>query len=126
MWAFFYLNPLTKEIHIMTTLPMDRDNNPISALGLNPNGAHNINATSTSTRNANAFDPNTRIVSLCTTGDVFIQFGDESVTTNNTGHFFPAGLYYDFAIGGDKVMHTPYMAVIAANADCTVYISEKQ
>lgn len=105
---------------------MDRDNNPIPALGLNPNGAHTINATSTSARNANAFDPNTRIISLYATGDVFIQFGDENIIADNTSHFFPAGLYYDFAIGGDKVMHTPYMAVIATNANCTVYISEKQ
>lgn len=110
----------------MTTLPMDRDNNPIPALALNPNGAHIINVTSTSTRNITAFDGDTRVVSLYATDDVFIQFGDSTVTAGNTDHFLPKGLYYDFAIGGDKVMHMSHIATITNDADCIVYISEKQ
>jgi hypothetical protein len=110
----------------MTTLPMDRDNNPIPALGLNPNGAHIINATNTSARNTTAFDADTRVISLYAIDDVFIQFGDSNVTTTSAHHFLPKGLYYDFAIGGDKVMHMSHVAVIASDADCTVYISEKQ
>jgi hypothetical protein len=110
----------------MTTLPTDRDNNPIPALGLNPNGAHIINATSTSTRNTTAFETDTRVVSIYATDDVFVQFGDSNVTTTTSDHFLPQGLYYDFAIGGDKVMHMSHVATIASDVDCTVYISEKQ
>ncbi len=110
----------------MTTLPMDSDNNPIPALTLNPNGAHAINVTSVSARNIAAFEIDTRVISIYATDDVFIRFGDTMVTANSTDHFFPKGLYYDFSIGGDKVMHTPYVAVLAANADCYLYISEKQ
>lgn len=110
----------------MTTLPMDRDNNPIPALALNPNGAHIINASSTSARNTAAFDNTTRVVSIYATDDIFVQFGISNVTATSTNHFLPKGLYYDFSIGGDKVMHMPYVAVLASNADCLVYISEKQ
>ncbi len=110
----------------MTTLPMDRDNNPIPALGLNPNGAHIINSTNASTRNGTAFNTDTRVISIYATDDVFIQFGDLNVTATTADHFLPKGLYYDFAIGGDKVMHMSHVATIANNTDCTVYISEKQ
>ena len=110
----------------MTTLPRDRDDNPIPALRVHPNGAHEISASDTSARNAAAFDDDTRVVSVYATGAVRLKFGDSSVTATATDHYFPAGLYYDFAIGGDKTLHTPYLAVLAEGADCTVYISEKQ
>lgn len=54
----------------MTTLPRDSDNNPIPAMRLNPNGAHEIAATSVSARNSVAFDDNTRVVSVYATGAV--------------------------------------------------------
>jgi len=109
----------------MTTLPRDSDNTPIPALRLAPNGSHVINATATSARNVTAFDDNTKIISLYATGAVYVLFGDSSVSATTTNHYFPSGLYYDIAIGGDKTLHTPYVAVIAADDDCMVYISEK-
>jgi hypothetical protein len=57
---------------------------------------------------------------------VRLKFGDNTVTATATDHYFPSGLYYDFAIGGDKTLHTIHIAVLAEGADCTVYISEKQ
>lgn len=110
----------------MTTLPRDSDNTPIPALRLNPNGAHNIDATDTSARNATAFDADTRIISIYATGAVRIKFGDNTVTAGASDHYFPSGLYYDFSIGGDKTLHTSHLAVLADDADCSVYISEKQ
>ncbi len=110
----------------MTTLPRDSDNTPIPALRLNPNGAHQINATSTSARNTTAFDSDTRVVSVYATGAVYMKFGDNAVTATSSDHYFPNGLYFDFAIGGDKTLQTPHLAVLAVGGDCMVYISEKQ
>jgi len=110
----------------MTTLPRDSDNTPIPALRLNPNGAHQLNATSTASRNATAFDDDTRVISVYATNDIYMKFGDSSVNATPSDHFFPKGLYYDFAIGGDKTLQTQYLSVMAVSADCDVYISEKQ
>jgi hypothetical protein len=54
-----------------------------------------------------------------------VRFGDAAVSASNTDHYFPAGTYYDFAIGGDQKAFTPYIAVLAADYDCSVFISEK-
>jgi hypothetical protein len=111
----------------MTTLPRDSDNNPIPALRLKPDGAHTLLATTAvSVRNATPFDTDTRIVSVYADGPVYISFGDNSVTAGNSAHYFPTGIYYDFAIGGDKTLHTTHVAALAVDADCSVYISEKQ
>ena len=110
----------------MTTLPRDSDNAPIPALRLNPNGAHQIAATDTSARNSVAFNDSTRVVSVYATGAVRLKFGDNTATATSNDHYYPSGLYYDFAIGGDKTLQTQYVAVLAEGADCLVYISEKQ
>ena len=110
----------------MTTLPRDNDNTPIPALRLNPNGAHQISATGTASRNATPFADDTRVISVYATDAVYIQCGDNAVTATTSDHYFPGGLYYDFAIGGDKVEHNPYVSVIAASGSASVYISEKQ
>lgn len=111
----------------MTTLPRDNDNIPIPALRLKPNGAHTLNATTAATvENLTGFDDATRIVSLYATGGVYVAFGDANVTATTADHYFPSGLYYDLAIGGDKTLHTPYISVLAADSDCTVFLSEKQ
>ena len=53
-------------------------------------------------RNSADFNSNTRVVSVYATEPVYIKFGDSSVTAAATDHYFPAGVYYDFAIGGDR------------------------
>lgn len=111
----------------MTTLPRDNDNTPIPALRLKPSGAHSINTTSVAAlRNAQAFDTSTRVMSIYATAPVYVAFGDSSVTATTSDHYFPSGLYYDIAIGGDKIVHTPYVSVLAVDSEATVYISEKQ
>ena len=111
----------------MTTLPRDLDNNPIPALRLNPNGAHIINTTSSSsTRNNTAFIEGTRVISLYATAPVFIKFGDAGVDASASDHYFPSGLYYDFAIGGDKTFHNTHVSVLGQSSDAVVYISEKE
>lgn len=109
-----------------TILPTDVDNNPIPAVRLKDGGAHSIAVTAASARNTAAFDADTRIVSLFATGPVFLRFGGASVTAAATDHYFPGGVYYDFSIGGERTAQYSHVAVIRADQDCTLYISEKE
>lgn len=111
----------------MTTLPLDTDQFPIPALRLKAaGGAHSIAATSASASNATAFHEDTRVVSIYATGPVYLRFGSTGVTATNSDHYFPTGVYYDFSIGGDKVPHHSHVAVLRAESDCLVYVSEKE
>ena len=109
-----------------TIMPTDSNDNVIPALRLKQGGAHQISATASSARNTSAFDPQTRIVSIYATVPVYVNVGDSSVTADTGDHFFPAGLYYDVAIGGEKTSQSQYIAVLAASDDGDVYISEKE
>jgi hypothetical protein len=111
-----------------TLLPKDADDNIIPALRLRAGGAHSISATGSSARNSTAFSSETKVVSVYATGPVYLKFGSSSVTAANTDHYFPEGIYYDFAIsGGDnKGPHNTHLAVLQAESACTVYISEKE
>ena len=112
-----------------TLLPKDADNNPIPALRLRgTGGAHTIGATATSARNSTAFNAETQVVSVFATGPVYLKFGTSSVTAANTDHYYPDGIYYDFAIGGGDIKGARYthLAVLRVSGDCTVYVSEKE
>lgn len=109
-----------------TILPQDSNDNPIPALRLKSDGAHSISASVSSARNSTAFDDATRVVSIYAEEPVYIKFGDSSVTASGSDHYFPAGVYYDFAIGGGRAAHYTHVAVIAASGDGSVYISEKE
>ncbi len=112
----------------MTTfMPVDENSNVIPALRLNQSGAHSISATTgASARNSTGFNAQTRIVSVYATGPVYLKFGDNTVTAATTDHYYPTGLYYDFAIGGGRVAQYTNLAVRAVDSSCTVYISEKE
>lgn len=111
----------------MTTfLPQDLNENPIPALRLKPNGAHTISASAAPARNTNPFTETTRIVSLYADTDVFIACGGANVTATSADHFFPAGVYYDIAIGGDNSAHYTHLSVLQASGAGTVYVSEKE
>lgn len=109
-----------------TLLPLDFDSNPIPALGLRAGGAHAIAVTASSARNVSAFNADTRVVSLYATGPVFVKFGNSSVTAAATDHYFPGGVYYDFAVGGGKTDRFTHVAALRADTDCTLYVSEKE
>lgn len=109
-----------------TMLPKDADNNVIPAVRLKGSKAHSITTTATSAKNSTAFDASTRIISLFATEDVYVKFGDSSVTATASDHFFPKGIYYDFAIGGDKVGHYTHVAALQVSTGGTLYISEKE
>lgn len=108
-----------------TKLPLDVNDNPIPALRLKENGAHVVASANVSTRNAVAFDDATRVVSVYATAPVFINFGDSGVSADNDDHYFPAGLYYDIALGGDGAPHYSHIAVLALADAGSVYVSEK-
>lgn len=112
-----------------TLLPKDVDNNIIPALRLRGSGgAHAISATATSARNVAAFHADTRVVSVFATVPVFLRFGNASVSAAATDHYYPGGVYYDFAIGGGDVKgpRFSHLAVLRAGADAMVYVSEKE
>lgn len=110
----------------MTTfLPTDSDNNPVPALRLKDDKAHKITTSATSARNTTAFDSDTKVVSIYATEDVYLRFGDAFVSATNTDHFLPAGIYYDVAIGGEKVRQSTHVAALRATANGILHISEK-
>ena len=111
-----------------TLLPKDADNNIIPALRLRDAGAHTMNVTGASTRNTVAFNDETKVISVYATAPVFLNFGDNTVTSTTADHYFPGGVYYDIAItgGSGKGAHNAYVSALRAEEDCTLYISEKE
>ena len=109
-----------------TLLPTDDNNHPIQALRLKDGGAHSIAATSVSATNSTPFSVETQVVSLYATVPVYLRFSEAPGAAISTDHYFPAGIYYDFAVGGDGAVRYPYVAVLRAGAsDGLVYLSEK-
>ncbi|PCJ03218.1 MAG: hypothetical protein COB14_00350 [Alphaproteobacteria bacterium] len=109
-----------------TLLPQDQNDNPIPALRMKSGGAHNIIVGASSTRNTTSFNAQTRVISLYTDAPVYIAFGDSSITATTDDHFFPAGIYYDVAIGGDHSAHYTHAATLQVSSGGTLYISEKE
>ncbi len=108
-------------------LPEDANGNPIPALSLKTGGAHQVAIDNvTSTRNAAAFDSKTDVISVYSSENCYIKFGDNSVTATTGDHFLPAGLYLDLAIGPNENAQNAYLAILSAEASGTVYISEKE
>lgn len=116
----------------MSKLAQDDHGNFIQALKLKDgSGAHTISSdTATAAKNATAFEtvsspkdaPSERIVSVYATTDIYIRFGTSTVVAANTDHFFPAGIYYDFAVSTE---HT-HCSVLAVSSNGIVYLSEKE
>ena len=124
--GIFAFTPYQKGFSMPTLMPTDDNNNPIPALKLKDGGSHVIAATATSARNSTPFPAGTQIVSVYTTVPIFIKFGVGTITATPSDHYFPAGLYYDFAIGGDGQSQATHIAVLRADTtDGTTYISEK-
>jgi hypothetical protein len=110
-----------------TFLPLDSDNNPMPALRLRASGgAHAIAASTTSARNTTPFNAETRIVSVYADVPVYLKFGGSSVTAATTDHYFPAGVYYDFAIGSPRTGFNTHLAVRTLSGTGNVYVSEKE
>lgn len=109
-----------------TLLPQDSNNNPIPAMRLKPSAAHTLVAGGTSVRNATAFAGETRVISIYADVPVYLAFGGEDVAASASDHYFPAGIYYDLAIGGGKTGQASHVAVLAVATGGNVYFSEKE
>lgn len=109
-----------------TKLPTDSNDNPIPVLRLKSGGAHKITTSGTSARNSTAFSTDTKVVGIYATQDVYLRFGGASVTAAATDHFFPAGVYYDIALGAEGASQATYLAALQVSAAGTLYISEKE
>ena len=110
-----------------TQLPTDENGRVIPALRFMPAGAHVLSAGSASVR-VGPFNAKTRVISLYATVPVYVATGDATVSASASDHFFPAGTYYHASLGGDlqgRGRHT-YIAVLRADTDGTLYISEKE
>lgn len=107
-------------------LPTDDNNHPIPVLRLRPGGAHKITAGATSARNSTGFDASVQVVSVYASVPVYLRFGTSSVVATTSDHYFPAGVYYDVAIGGEDSAQSAFLAVLRADTtDGMVYVSEK-
>lgn len=110
----------------MTILPKDINDNIIPALRFKDGAAQSISVTATAAENATAFDANTRVISLYATVPVYLKFGvSDTVTATSSDHYFPAGVYYDVAIGGGDSAHLPYVSALRVSEDGALFISEK-
>ena len=109
-----------------TLMPVDNEDNVIPAVRLKTGGAQSIAAGAASVRSGTDFAADTRIVSVYATAPVYLRFGDVTATASATDHYFPGGLYYDFAIGGGNRTQYTRLAALAVSGTATVYISEKE
>lgn len=110
-----------------TLMPRDDDYRVIPALRLKPGGAHAIPAGAASARNAVPFAADTRVVSVCATGPVYVRTGGADVTATAGDHYFPEGVYYDLSVGDAlRGRHTHIAVLRAGAADCTLHVSEKE
>lgn len=113
----------------MTIMPRDKNSNPIPVLSFKEtDGAHQVNITSSSNRNTTAFNSECYVITIVATVNCFIEQGmDNTVTSSTSRHYIPSGIPFDIEIGGGKVDHRPYLAVIrAGSTDGTLYISERR
>ena len=109
-----------------TLMPVDSRNHPIPALRFASGKAHAIGVTATTARNATAFSADTRVVLIYATGPVYLQTGDATVTASSTDHFFPEGVYFALSLGSNLRTRHDHIAVIRADGDCILHISEME
>ena len=106
-------------------LPVDANGFPVPALSLRPGGAHKISALTTgSARNSNAFANDTAIISLYADGPIYFRLGNASATATSTDHYLPPANIVYIATNTSGAGRASYLATLAAEYNCTVYISE--
>ena len=107
-----------------TVMPSDNNSFPIPCVRLRSGGAHHITAASSENTNTSPFLEGTIIIAIFATVDVYIKFGaTDAVAATSSDHFFPANVYYNFAINPtDK-----YISVLrVGSSDGMVHISENE
>jgi hypothetical protein len=109
----------------MTKQPRDDGNTAIPVLGYRYRSGQALAISSSSARSA-AFAASTRVISVYSSVDTFIEIGDSSVTAAlNSSAFIPAETYIDIALTSSLALRDQkYLAAVASSSG-TLYISER-
>ena len=110
---------------MMTLMPVDANDLPMPVLRLRSGGSHTLEVAETSSRNAQVFNADTRVVSLYATVPVFVRFGAGNVVATNADHYIPADTLIDLSIAGDDRQSFTHIAAVRASGDGQLYVSEK-
>jgi hypothetical protein len=111
----------------MSKQPRDDANAPIPVLGLRPRTGQQISISSTASLSA-AFHPSTRVITVYTTQDCFVELGGSNTVANlSNSHIIPASFVFDLALSPDLVQahENRHLSVIGSSGG-TIYISERQ
>jgi hypothetical protein len=111
----------------MSKQPRDDANAPSPVLGLRPNSGQQISVSSSPALSA-AFHPSTRVITIYSTVDCFVEIGNNSVIANTANsHFVPLGFVFDLALAADLVPanSTKHISVVSTSSGI-LYISERQ
>lgn len=110
-----------------TSAPKDADGVALQALRpLLTAGSHQIIVTSTTARNSIAFGSASSALSLWALQDMFVRFGDSTVTATTSDHFIPKEMWLTFSLGGDLLTAATHIAAIRDITDGTLHISEQE
>lgn len=101
------------------TLPADKFNNPIQAMG--PGVTQTISFSGTSAATTNAMSKNTIIVRLIATQPCFVAFDTGTPTATTASLYLPAGIPEYFAVNG---WETIKIAALQASSAGSLYVTE--
>lgn len=113
----------------MSNQPRDDDNAPIPVLGLRPGKGHTVPYTTASANTSPSFDTPTRVVTIFSTSNAFIQTGSSTVTVAaSNGHFLPAQTLVDVSLGSetDAASVNKFISILAQDTNGTLFISERE
>jgi hypothetical protein len=111
----------------MSKQPRDDANAPIPVLGLRPKSGQQIAISGTAALSG-AFHPSTRVITVYTTQDCFIELGNAATVANTVNsHIIPSSFVFDLALSPDLVQtgETRYLSVVGSSGG-TLYVSERQ
>lgn len=111
-----------------TAMPLDAHRNPVPALRYRAGLCTKRTGAAAATAAIIALDSDTKFISLKTTGEIRVVFGDESAAANaNTGHGFLAGEIEVVPVA-DPVYGKQEVTCISIYfvEDATVYVSERR
>lgn len=107
-----------------TILPTDSQGTAIPALRPRSGGAHEIALSTSSARNAIAFDTATRVIAVYATSAVRMVLGDATASATAADHYLPAGQYIYLSVGSERHGLASHLAAIAEATGGSLYISE--
>jgi hypothetical protein len=127
--ALYMDRPRKGKGNIMSKQPRDDGNAAIPVLGFKNNGGQQVPFTSSSSNVSQQIGSSTRVVTLYSTKDAFIEtHGLTTVAaTVTSGHFLPATVPYDISMGFETaaVNNDKFVSVLGSTESGVLYISER-